>query len=371
MHYDNNIDDLCWYEVGGRRHYNKLEALFDHINSQQPLRFNVNDEEYSKHNWSVEPTPSLEELYARRAIQIRNKYDYLVLHFSGGSDSCNILETFIRNKIFIDEIIVRGSYRFCSGKAGVVTMDDMYSEIFNQSVPLAEWAKEHHFPHMKITVVETSEIVNDFFKNATDWLEQGLCWLTPGSILKSRQDILAPHWQHLSDSGKKIAHINGAEKPKIYQEKNYFYTRWLDSEIAGWNTVKHGKDQLPQYIECFYRGRHTIELQIKQLHVLKNFIKTQVVRSSDWHPSSGRAYENFVAALVYKRTLPLTCLHLKDTSDSPIDLKDSWFAKDKFSQSYNNWQKGVEFLQSSLPPQYLDNKKNVTGIWSRPYFLGT
>jgi len=50
---------------------------------------------------------SLDFLYALRARQLREKYDYLVLYFSGGADSTNILKTFIDNNIFLDEIVMQ------------------------------------------------------------------------------------------------------------------------------------------------------------------------------------------------------------------------------------------------------------------------
>jgi hypothetical protein len=371
MNYDNNIDDVCWYEVGNRRYYNKLEALFDHINSKQPMYFNVNDEEYSKYDWTLEPETSLDELYTRRARQIREKYDYLVLHFSGGSDSCNILEICIRNNIFIDEIITRGSYRFSSGATGFLSTEDSYSEVLTQGLPLALMAKEKYSPHMRVTISETSEILDNFYKNNPDWFEQGCTGgFTPSNILRSNKDLTGPHWRVLAESGKKIAHIFGADKPKIYRHKDYFYTRWIDKTLAQFNSVKYGNDPHPQYTECFYLGKHAVDIQIKQLHVVKNYIKNNPVDPVECHPDSGRLYEDFIAKLIYHRTFPLICVHGKDDSTTPIAKRDSWFSKDQFSDAYKNWERGVEYLQNSLPPQYLDSKKDLAGIWSKTYFLG-
>ncbi len=56
--------------------------------------------------WITEPSESLSFLYKKRAQQIRDSYDYIVMYFSGGSDSITMLNAFIKNNINIDEVIV-------------------------------------------------------------------------------------------------------------------------------------------------------------------------------------------------------------------------------------------------------------------------
>jgi hypothetical protein len=90
-----------YYQVGPKQFQSKILAITESTVSGQPVEFIFNDQLYSKFNWTVEPDLTLEQLYAARAWELRNKYDYLVLHFSGGADSTNILETFIKNNIFL------------------------------------------------------------------------------------------------------------------------------------------------------------------------------------------------------------------------------------------------------------------------------
>ena len=63
------------------------------------------DDAFSKYPWHIEPEASLDQLYDARARQLREKYDYVVLSYSGGSDTHNILESFIRQGLHIDEIV--------------------------------------------------------------------------------------------------------------------------------------------------------------------------------------------------------------------------------------------------------------------------
>lgn len=370
MIYNNNIEDFGWYEVGNRRYYNKIHALYDHIQNRRSIHWNVNDDVYAQYQWDLEPTQSLEDLYAARARDLRERYDYLVLHFSGGSDSCNILETFIRNKIELDEIITRGSYSHSTGSTGVVAATDIYSECLTQAAPLAQWAKDTHFPHMKVSVVETSSIILDYYRQNPNWVELGGNGLTPGLCIKSNIELIEPGWQKLADRGLKVAHIYGVDKPQIYRHKQHFYTRWKDIVLGEFNSSRTNHSDLPQYVECFYWGKHAVLLQIKQLHVLKNYIKQHNIPDAVFDTLAGRSYENFVASVIYNRTLPLTIEHLKDPGKSSIQSKDSWFAKDVYSDAYINWKKGVDYVSTLLSEEWI-RPHGLRGIWSKVYNLGT
>ncbi len=93
------------YQVDGISFVNKFDALNLASKNNKEVYWNFNDEVYSSYNWSLPIETSLPELYKQRAQQLRDKYDYLSLFFSGGADSTNVLHSFIDNDIFLDEII--------------------------------------------------------------------------------------------------------------------------------------------------------------------------------------------------------------------------------------------------------------------------
>lgn len=370
-----NIDDYAWYEVGNQKYYNKIQALYDHLRYRLPLHWNVNDSDYDLYDWSIEPLESLESLYASRAQEIRAKYDYLVLHFSGGSDSGNILETFIKNNIYLDEILIRGSYSTVESKTGVTDASDQYGECLVQSLPLAQWAKNNHMPHVKINLVDTTAIVYKFFKHNPDWVEKSLWATTPSDIFKENIDLLDPEYTKMADRGIRVGHIIGMEKPTIFREKNFFYTKFLDKLYGSWLTVSGSNDIRPKYIEYFYWGKNAIPLQIKQLHVLKNYIKQNNLRNEDFDRSTGRAYERMVANVLYKRTMPLISEHEKDVLQGVFQSRDSWFLKDKNDDPFQNFYKGIEYLNVITDPTWVSGhnnlwKTNLKGIYSKPRFLG-
>ena len=95
-------DKRGFYQVGQKKFYSKALAIMESQQSGIYPEFNFNDQKFSTYNWGKEPEQSLQEIYRKRALQLREKYDYLVLSYSSGSDSTNILHSFLFNGIKID-----------------------------------------------------------------------------------------------------------------------------------------------------------------------------------------------------------------------------------------------------------------------------
>ena len=91
----NRQDIYGYYTVGGIKMYSQIEAVEISNKLDLPIKWHFNDEVFSSLDWTVEPTETLAELYKKRCEQLREKYDYLVLYYSGGADSDNILNHFI------------------------------------------------------------------------------------------------------------------------------------------------------------------------------------------------------------------------------------------------------------------------------------
>jgi len=99
-----------YWSTNGKIFDIKINALVEASKAGTELEFHYNDAQWDKADWSKEPTESLYDLYAKRAHQLRKKYKTLILRFSGGSDSTNILKVFIENNIKIDAIVVNEFY---------------------------------------------------------------------------------------------------------------------------------------------------------------------------------------------------------------------------------------------------------------------
>ena len=90
-----------FYRVGNQKFYNKIEALMAGDMQNIHPTWDFHDEHFSRFNWAKEPEQELGYWYSLRCQQIRDKYSYITLHFSGGSDSHNILTHFYKNNIQI------------------------------------------------------------------------------------------------------------------------------------------------------------------------------------------------------------------------------------------------------------------------------
>ena len=99
---NSNSDRYGFYTAGSFKTYSKLEAIEHTKITGQPVEWNFNRATFEQYDWTQEPPGSLEFWYGERARQIRERYDYIVLWFSGGADSHNALMSFVKNNIFVD-----------------------------------------------------------------------------------------------------------------------------------------------------------------------------------------------------------------------------------------------------------------------------
>ncbi|NCV50523.1 MAG: hypothetical protein EBW46_12660 [Rhodobacterales bacterium] len=108
----NNNPYHNFYDVNGKIYTTKLFAKIAAKNDDDDILWRLPnfEKEFDKLDLSVEPEESLDYFYLKRCEQLRNEYDHLVLHYSGGHDSHNILETFMFNNIFLDEILITDPY---------------------------------------------------------------------------------------------------------------------------------------------------------------------------------------------------------------------------------------------------------------------
>ena len=104
--FDEN-EKLGYYQVGGDKYFSKPLALIEGTKRNIHPEWQFNKKHFGQFTWSQEPKLSLRELYRNRAQQLRDKYDYLKLEFSGGGDSATVLYSFVNNGIHLDEVIFR------------------------------------------------------------------------------------------------------------------------------------------------------------------------------------------------------------------------------------------------------------------------
>ena len=103
-------DKFGFYQVGDRKTYSKFEAIEWQNTTGIFPEWNFNKVIYDNLDWQTEPSVDLWTLYKARARQIRETYDYVVLWYSGGSDSHNFLLAWLDAGLKIDEIAATWNY---------------------------------------------------------------------------------------------------------------------------------------------------------------------------------------------------------------------------------------------------------------------
>ena len=93
---------MYWFSKKlNKKYYFKHQALLE----DQNMEFHMGPL-YDNYDWTVEPTDSWKQVLKSHALKLREKYKYLRLWYSGGSDSQTVLNTFVDNKIHLDEIAI-------------------------------------------------------------------------------------------------------------------------------------------------------------------------------------------------------------------------------------------------------------------------
>jgi hypothetical protein len=378
VHIFNNPDKFGYYQVGQLKFYSKLEAIYTADKLNLPPKWHFNDAEFAAHNWTVEPEQTLSELYRQRAEQLRDKYDYLVLWYSGGADSANILDTFVNNGIKLDECASIVNYAATGDKN-----DWLNGEIYNVAVPTVE-----AIPGLRHRLVDIAQFTVDCFndKSMEDWTYSLNTFLNPNSMVKQDLKFRVPEWVKLMDEGKKVGFIYGVDKPRVFWTAKGYCLHFADAiDNAVGNRIQTQNDPR-DHNELFYLDPDCATMLIKQAHVVKNFMKT--VSSPTEHVSTNRAdniFRNFtvVDRKVHWLDLPLVNQLIYPTwKPVPYQVKpaslvfsprDEWFFKLPDSDPAKRaWRMGVENMWNSVSDKR--KRKNVaqglTTIYSTVYNLG-
>lgn len=385
---DNSRDHLGYYTVGDFKTYSKVEAIEAHARTGIHPHWNFNDTVFGSYNWRVEPIEPLEELYARRAREIRKKYDYVSIFYSGGADSGNIVDTFVNNGIPIDEIVTYNFHSIDPRKNNF-----FHAEQYQVSYPKI---KELHARGIKFKhkIIDLSEIVYKILldpkleNNLAYWTNSnyGITHLAVGYIRETDPDYL-----ELINKGLKHAFVYGIEKPRVYIENGRYCLRFIDMIDNGPSIRTQIMDRPWEHDELFYWSPDACDMMCKQGHVLMRFLKKNkelidanrdirddskkiripMIEQSFTRPgtSDGLSYREILNWLIYPGFNPYT-FSLGKPMSVLRSLRDEYWRKDIiFDQPF---QRLTQHL-ASLDPYWHCNTSNIEeglkGMISPPYFL--
>jgi hypothetical protein len=348
----------------------KTQALMHATRVNTWMDWNFNEESFNKVNWSQEPTENLDQLYYQRALQLRQTYDYLILNYSGGSDSKTILDTFLKNNIHIDEILVRwpkkGSEKIYTPNAIDYVPENVYSEWDLVILPDLQWIAAQ-YPGIKITVWDYTEEVEKYYKDI-DWITKvNGEHLNPAQI--GRYAMGMDIHKRILDRGKKVGHIHGLDKPRVAHENGKFYCFFLDS-VANLSGIMYDDSvDVMNVQELFYWTPDFPKIVAKQAHIIARFFRENpallhLIPRGFVPYTSRTAYEMIIKSLIYPDWDPKRFQAPKPSSVFYCEYDEWFFNTYKETNTFETWKRGLKHVTENIDTKYfnLNRHGNANGF---------
>jgi len=265
------------YLYNNTRYFNRkdaFDAMLFNNDYESTLQFRYGESVFNKVNWKENPADvNISILYKLRAQQIRNKYDYVILLFSGGSDSTQVLESFLKNNIFIDEIQTVHHEKLISKVDNKTLINDKeVSQLLEYKLavkPVLDRVRSIS-PNTKITALDASEFS---YENHTKTYEVILGSDDLPSPIVHRLSAGIPHVFHIylnehnmrNQTKPKTCVVRGFEKPILFFIKDNLAFSFTDIMMYSRNeTYTH------QFaVEDFFWSVDAPLIPLKQAHLVK------------------------------------------------------------------------------------------------------
>lgn len=260
--------EIGYYKVNGQIYSNKFDAVMAAKETGAEVDWYFYDDVFSKLDWTKEPSQTIDELYRIRAQQIRDRYDYIIVFCSGGADSNNVIRTFLKNNIHVDEVV------------GLAPMSGLKNWNFDpKNVHESNTISETKFallPLLNEIATANSKIkvtINDFFEEMTnynddDWLYRD-CGTIVTTLTSHFTDVLKfPHVDKIIQQGKRVGLVYGTDKPVIkVTETGNLYIVFADYGVNYLNMPKERENPLVDRV-LFYWTPDLPEIMVKQCHIV-------------------------------------------------------------------------------------------------------
>jgi hypothetical protein len=341
-------------------YYDKNKSIYltpyEAWNSKNTCGFYYCDSVFENVNWKIEPSQTLQQLYAERAQKIRDDYEYVILCYSGGNDSSNILETFYYNNIHIDEIVIVGSFE--QDKYDISLDENHNSDLYLNAFPLL---KTLNLPNTKVTVIDYSKLFRDISQFSLIQ-RYGKEWIKHIGTHKSPHNLFWSDFRNFvgPNNTKNTAWIMGSEKVNILYKLDIPYVQFNDGPIYsyGMNYDDENFHRLNFYADP---DPTSINIQIKQAHVyhklwlLASFEKRMAMRMEPLHTK----IKNH---LFYQLKNRLSFQSLKSTS-SFLSVRDKFLIDNTNSDIFNYYVSSI-----SVDSEYV-RSEGGRGYYTKPYFI--
>jgi len=373
-----------YYEVGSFYYINKSEALAAATTLNITPRWRFFNDTWDQQTWTGPPEDNIYDLYRARAKQLREKYDYICLSFSGGSDSTTALNAFIDAGIFVDEIVVKWPIK-ATEKYSSYDHDRSPSNFLSEwqltILPLLNYYKTVLPATTKITILDWSDRLFEEAPEELIWKSQD--FFNPATYFK--HSLVTNDTIKSIESGKSTCILYGVDKPLFVQRNRQVYCVFQDA------LAHHQPDHdYSEYVEFFFwtpdfpsivpcQARHVFQ------HLLKNPDQLRLInpltipgKLTPPTPTSKEVltWGNIVRSIVYPEYATQKWFQAEKSRSRMSSPTDFWmFENDTISTYIQSWESNVKNRFSSIDEKFIERRgKDIIGytrFFSGIYKLGT
>lgn len=260
-----------YYSVNGEIFANKMYAVKRALETNQQLRWHYFDDVFASASTKNLGQIGLNELYRQRALQLRDSYDYLVLYYSGGSDSWNVLNTFLKNNIKLDCVYVWHPVKATDKNLYTPNQFDLsdnnhvseWDFVIKRDL---EWLAAHH-PEIHIEIGDWTDVLIQTNNTVYDRIIETAT--TQNSIVTLFKNVCPCNFERRTlDQGKTVAKVIAADKPKIEEHLGKYYFYFIDVACPNMST-----DDNPNGVEYFYISPDFPSMTVEQSFAILSYYK--------------------------------------------------------------------------------------------------
>jgi hypothetical protein len=379
------IKNQGYWTVDSEEFDNKVKAILyaqEKNLGVDSIQYHYNDHWWDQYDWSQEPADNIDDLYVKRAKQLRDKYETLILRFSGGADSLNILKTFVENDIKID--IVSIQLWKLGDPDNTIVPNNIEKELI--AFPLLKELQSKG-ADFKVIVSDQSELFSVIGNDPTWFLKFDTPRFTLIDLVAHRSCTTKEYQEYNNPS---TCVIVGVDKPqlKVKHNKIWYF------EINDFLHSMHSINESNMVHEPFYWTADMPEIPIKQSHEVKKFYTNNIeLLEPGKDPTIRFAVQKKIRLIpiIYPRWFG----HIDPTQERLpyYDMTEDaleWKKQNGFhnhgargsgtdrnmhlSPYYSTWQKGVELADSMIDRRFKHTDSLMKGClierYSKKRWLG-
>lgn len=315
------IDRLGYWLVNGSKiFFNKIQAFcycteFNTVD----IKYQLAPDIFNNVDWTVEPEQDLQQLYQTRALQLREKYDYLVLAYSSGSDSINALNSFLKAGVKPDEIVT-----YIIEHPSIDKMCNANIEFYKNQDYIYDLCEKNN---IQFTTLNFYDSYN--FYDTPNWIYQSHGVRAPHSNAQGLQ-VYNNYFRKYLDKGIRCGIVYGLEKPNIGMDQNGNMTSYfLDHSLNQFIDLGMYYDNYSGLnFERFLVTGDMPEIVVKQSHIVAKYYsqQTDVKQSLELGMSfDPREYKKNCNKLLYPDFNPDKFYSIGKIGFEIYGYRDEWF----------------------------------------------